>query len=678
MRFCPACHGRYDDASRFCPRDGEALPVDAEDERIGTVLLGQFELLEVCGKGAMGTVYRAWQTGMERQVAIKVLRPELLRDPTTVARFDREARLVAKLQHPNIVTFFLVGETEDHLPFLAMEYVEGESLAELLEEEPVVPVPRALHVARQVCSALADAHAEGIVHRDLKPANLLLTQKRRMPDFVKVLDFGIAKILRGEVDSSADLESRLTRTGTIFGTPHYIAPEQAAGGAVDGRADLYSLGVILYRCVTGKLPFDGAGINVMLAHMGQEATAPRVLVPDLDPRLDALIRRAMEKDPAARFQSAEELADALEALGARTPEASPLPSSGLALPRPAADGRASASVELLGAAEGDEDARPPRRRLGGWLAAALGVAVCGGGLAAVALSERGAEVAPPVEPAPVAVAVPVAAPAPAPLPVAAQAPDAATAEPDVRPGYRVITVGESGYAVRVQVPADPRVGPSYAILFDVIDPDGSTTDDPELPATIEEPGVGKRSLSIHQVGARGSGRYVLERSFASAGRYHVHLYPIPEQPKVHIWFEFVVKDELGRVAPAPAVAAAPHGAHAAEATARPLPPILGNLGAKGAVVARDDAAAPTGGVGESDPYHIIEDGKEAAGPDKAGPVAPDKAASVAPEKAASVVPDKAASGAPDKAATAAPEEPLPKRPRGKRPRPARPNPDGLE
>src|SRR5215470_2089073 len=179
MRFCPVCHGRYEDVSRFCPRDGIPLPSDEDDPRIGTVLFGQFELLDLAGEGAMGSVYRAWQTGMERQVAVKILRPELLRDPSVVKRFDREARAVARLQHPNIVTVFLVGATEDGLPFIVMEFVDGEPLADMLKDEPMLEPLRVLRLARQITSALTEAHAEGIVHRDLKPANILVTHRRR-------------------------------------------------------------------------------------------------------------------------------------------------------------------------------------------------------------------------------------------------------------------------------------------------------------------------------------------------------------------------------------------------------------------------------------------------------------------------------------------------------------------
>ena len=641
MRICPSCQAPYTDASQFCPRDGYALAEASgeggEDERLGTVLAGQFELVERCGEGAMGTVYRARQAGMERHVAVKILRRELVRDAKIVARFDREARAVARLQHPNIVTFFSVGATANGVPFLAMEYVEGRSLAEVLDEAPFLDATRALRIARQVCSALGEAHAEGIVHRDLKPENILLAQKRRLPDFVKVLDFGIAKVLHGE-DTAGELESRLTRTGTIFGTPHYIAPEQAAGGDVDGRADLYSLGVILYRCLTGRLPFEGSGVAVMLAHMGQAPPAPRELAPELDPQIEAMILRAMAKDPAQRFQSAEDMADALEALGAtlRGPETSaprsmvaagtaPVPAlaaplgvvAQVATSEPHAEPGASTAADEAA----DEADRPPRRRAG-WVA--LGIAIGVGGMAAAGMQlwSRGAGTTPRPPEAPPDTS---ATPAPA---LASRGPDSVAAlaavaviEAGVRPGYRVVTVGESGFAVRAQVPADARVGQGYELIFDVVDPDGTTTDDPELPATIEEPGrkgdKDKTVVAIPQIGS--SGRYVLPRTFTVPGRYHVHLYPIPDEPKVHIWFDILVKDENGRLPPEPVPVKVAHAA-AKPADRSALPPIFAEAAqAPAAKPAPEEtppasptpaatrAEPPHEGVADSDPYHILDD-----------------------------------------------------------------------
>ncbi len=288
----------------FCPVDGaQVSPGGATDDRnLGRTLLGQFEILDICGRGAMGMVYRAQQRTMDRIVAVKILRRELLQEPDVVKRFVREARAAAKLQHPNIVTVHMVGETDDKLPFLVMEYVDGVSLEAICESGEPLGLQRAVRIARQISSALEEAHSGGIIHRDLKPANILLYERGKQTDRVKVLDFGIAKIV--QPDGAGD--SILTRDGMIFGTPHYIAPEQATGSEVDARADLYSLGVIMFRMVTGRLPFEGpAGMQVVLRHLREAPPAPRSLNPSLPPAFEALILQCLAKDRAQRPAGAD-------------------------------------------------------------------------------------------------------------------------------------------------------------------------------------------------------------------------------------------------------------------------------------------------------------------------------------------------------------------------------------
>jgi serine/threonine protein kinase len=587
MRFCPVCHERYDDAVRFCVRDGSELPMDEAEARLGTTVLGQFELLEVVGKGAMGTVYRAWQAGMERQVAVKILHPELMRDPKVVARFDREARAVAKLTHPNIVTSFVVGETLDGLPFLAMEYVEGESLDEALAAAGPMEPARALRIALQITSALSEAHAEGIVHRDLKPANILLTHRRRMPDFVKILDFGIAKILRGDVESRESIESRLTREGAIFGTPHYIAPEQASGSETDHRADLYSLGCILFRMLTGKVPFDGAGMTVLLAHIGQPPPSARSLVPSLDPQLDALLGKLLAKDPADRYQSAEELADALERAGggrtrlgssseATAGEASPPHLAAAPVDEPVGAsllevdvGSAPASRDSsLPAAQVSELPVVPRRR-GGWLVAG-GLAAVGAAAAAVMFFQQRGDATPPAEPsaAPVAEAPPREPPAPEP-PGRDPTPPAPAAPPE---DLRTVTVGEGGYAIRAQVPRNPRVDETYVLTFDVLDPSGAPLAAPTLSASVELPSDKEESF-LAAAAAGTAGRYTVERRFVEAGHHHVHVFPSPAEPEMHIWFDIPVADANGKIPEhRPAPKKKPRSTLAARPSAPPPPP----------------------------------------------------------------------------------------------------------
>jgi serine/threonine protein kinase len=309
MKLCPNCHSRYDDAVMFCPHDGTVLP-DPVDEFLGQRLMGQFDIRERCGQGAMGTVYQAHQMNMDRLVAIKILRQDLVRDRTVVKRFYREAKAAARLSHPNIITVHLVAETDDGLPYIVMEYLEGTDLDTLCKSEAPLSIERSVHIAMQIASALAEAHTNDVIHRDLKPANIIVVEKHRSPDFVKVLDFGIAKILEGGTD-----ESRITKSGAIFGTPYYLSPEQATGAELDCRADLYSLAVILYRLVTGHLPFEsGSGLDILVRHVKDPPPPPRLHNAQIPAALEAVILKALEKDREQRFTTAEEMRAALGAV----------------------------------------------------------------------------------------------------------------------------------------------------------------------------------------------------------------------------------------------------------------------------------------------------------------------------------------------------------------------------
>jgi serine/threonine-protein kinase len=236
------------------------------DPMLGTTVADRYVIVGRVGAGGMGTVYRAEQAGMGREVALKVLRKDLGRDPDTAARFHREARTLSQLKHPNTVTVFDFGQTSDRLLFLAMELLEGEMLSSRIKRDGPLDVLFATRTACGVLRSLDEAHARGIVHRDLKPDNIFLAKVHGVqPDeseVVKVVDFGIAKIRDGE----RGIDALQTQEGTVFGTPRYMSPEQAQGKPIDGRSDLYAVGVLLFHMLTGRPPFTDDDAVIVMAH----------------------------------------------------------------------------------------------------------------------------------------------------------------------------------------------------------------------------------------------------------------------------------------------------------------------------------------------------------------------------------------------------------------------------
>jgi serine/threonine-protein kinase len=268
---------------------------------VGELIAGRYELEELVGSGGMSSVYRAYDRLLERNVALKVLHEQFTGDGDYVERFRREARSVAQLSHPNIVTVIDRGE-QDSRQFIVFEYIRGENLKGLVEREGPLPEQDALRVTLQVARGLAFAHEQGLVHRDVKPQNVLLTEEGRP----KVTDFGIAR--------SVDVAGGLTRTGTVMGTSDYIAPEQARGAHVDALSDVYSLGAVLYELLTGEVPFPGDNfVAVAMRHINESPPSVRERRPDVSPRLDAAIRRAMAKVPTDRFGSMDAFAAELQA-----------------------------------------------------------------------------------------------------------------------------------------------------------------------------------------------------------------------------------------------------------------------------------------------------------------------------------------------------------------------------
>lgn len=297
-----------------------------EDSLIGRLVAGRYRVLKRLGAGGMGQVYLAEHEAIEKKVALKVLRTEYSRKEDIVTRFQQEAISASRIKHPNVLDVFDFGRVESGEAFLAMEFLEGHDLADELAKRSVLEPPRAIPIALQICRALGAAHSRGVVHRDLKPDNVFLQRTIDGDELVKIVDFGIAQLRSTEEAAKAEpSRRRLTKTGMIFGTPEYMAPEQAAGRPADLRVDVYALGVILYEMFTGAVPFTGDSFMAVLAATLNQAPPPmRDLNPDLhlSAELEALISRTLAKNPAERFESMSSLAAALVA----TPEGGPFAS----------------------------------------------------------------------------------------------------------------------------------------------------------------------------------------------------------------------------------------------------------------------------------------------------------------------------------------------------------------
>ncbi len=292
---------------------------EADESLVGRTIAGKFVVLEVLGKGAMGCVYKARQTSLDKVVALKVLHPDLATDPTFAARFKREAKAASKLDHPNSIRIIDFGEDEGGLLFIAMEHVDGRSLLRLLVDEWPLPPARIVGVLVQVLGALALAHDQGIVHRDVKPENVIVTStvddEGTPVDVVKVCDFGIAKINdAGAYETGAGTTGPLTRSGTLVGTPEYMSPEQGRGDPLDARSDLYSVGIILYQLLTGRVPFEAeSAIGIILKHITDPPPDPFEINPATDPHLAGVALKAISKARDDRFASAREMRTALRA-----------------------------------------------------------------------------------------------------------------------------------------------------------------------------------------------------------------------------------------------------------------------------------------------------------------------------------------------------------------------------
>jgi serine/threonine protein kinase len=318
MLLCPRCSAPCGEGHSFCFACGGELasisqrPV-REDPLLGRTLPGGYRVTHLVGVGGMGRVYCAEQVALGRTVAVKVVHPHLADDELTAARFLNEARTASRLSHPNTVAIFDFGRTEQGQPYIVMEYLRGRDLARVGDDEGPLPLRRITDVLRQTLAALEEAHALGIVHRDLKPDNIVLEPLRSGLDFVKVVDFGLAKVL--DEAPTAPGGPALTRPGLVCGTPEYMSPEQGRGDALDGRADLYAVGIVLFELLTGRVPFTGdSSTKTLLMHINDPPADPRNVAPErgIPSAFAEVALRALGKAREERFQDARDFSAALD------------------------------------------------------------------------------------------------------------------------------------------------------------------------------------------------------------------------------------------------------------------------------------------------------------------------------------------------------------------------------
>jgi len=315
MRICPQCGTRFDEPIQYCPNDGSQTYEAQESQQapsdplLGRVIDGRYPIEQQIGEGGMGVVYMATHTVLQKKLALKVLRGDNSKDADVVQRFMQEAQAATSIGHQNIIDISDFGRLPDGSVYFVMEYLDGQSLSDMIKRGGSVPMQDAIHLVRQIASALDAAHARGIVHRDLKPDNIIIVKQGSDPLFAKVLDFGIAKV--------GGAASKLTKTGMVFGTPHYMSPEQAAGHSVDQRTDIYALGVIMYEMFTGKVPFDAdTFMGILSKHMFEAPARPTDLEGGALGPLEGVILRALEKGPEQRYQGMSELLADLDTVAA--------------------------------------------------------------------------------------------------------------------------------------------------------------------------------------------------------------------------------------------------------------------------------------------------------------------------------------------------------------------------
>ncbi len=312
MKVCTTCGTEYPDDQSFCPADGSALKPTSSADLVGSVIAERYRIVKKLGEGGMGAVYLGEHVKMGRMSAVKVISTSLAQDPDAIARFNREAANAARINHPNVCAIYDFGETDDGVIYLAMEFIEGEALTDLMNREAALSPKRAADIACQTAEALEAAHEFGIVHRDLKPDNIMIAKNRDGSDLAKVVDFGIAKAAGG------DEKQNVTKTGLVVGTPEYMSPEQLSGDPVDGRSDIYSLALVFFRMLTGTLPFEAdTAQEVLIKRLTDEPRTLADAVPGthFPPALQQVMDHALQRMPSERYTSAHQFgADVVNAV----------------------------------------------------------------------------------------------------------------------------------------------------------------------------------------------------------------------------------------------------------------------------------------------------------------------------------------------------------------------------
>jgi serine/threonine protein kinase len=313
MRYCPLCAREFDDAAEVCHVDGATLKIAGvkQDPFLGKLIKGRYNVISKIGEGGMGSVYLAEQVSIGRKVALKVLNGSYASDDEFIGRFRREARLAASLNHRNIVTVYDFDQGHDGSLFIAMEYLQGTRLSDVIRRDGPLEISRAVRLATQISEGLNVAHVNGVIHRDIKPDNVMVFGSRGAEE-IKLMDFGIARMM-----DAGTTTSNLTRAGVIMGTPAYMAPEQAEGTTVSEKTDIYALGIVLYEMLSGTVPFKASTPSAVLIKQLQETpTSLRKLRREVPSALESLVMRALEKKPQKRPRDMREVAEQLQKIDA--------------------------------------------------------------------------------------------------------------------------------------------------------------------------------------------------------------------------------------------------------------------------------------------------------------------------------------------------------------------------